>query len=143
MVRALIFDCDGVLADTERYGHLPAFNQTFAEFHLTAHWSEEEYGEKLKISGGKERMASLLTDSFVRQNHLPTDQEGQRQTLAEWHKRKTAIYTDLVAAGRLPGRAELGHARPRRLSGGHGHRRRARVDRPPVAPAATLTSVEL
>ena len=26
----LIFDCDGVLADTERYGHLPAFNQTFA-----------------------------------------------------------------------------------------------------------------
>src|SRR6185437_15875204 len=104
MVRALIFDCDGVLADTERYGHLPAFNQTFAEFHLTAHWSEEDYGEKLKISGGKERMASLLTDSFVRQNHLPTDQEGQRQTLAEWHKRKTAIYTDLVAAGRLPGR---------------------------------------
>lgn len=104
MVRALIFDCDGVLADTERYGHLPAFNQTFAEFHLTAHWSEEDYGEKLKISGGKERMASLLTDAFVRENHLPTDQEGQRQALAEWHKRKTAIYTDLVAAGRLPGR---------------------------------------
>jgi HAD superfamily hydrolase (TIGR01509 family) len=104
MVRALIFDCDGVLADTERYGHLPAFNQTFAEFHLTAHWSEEEYGEKLKISGGKERMASLLTDAFVRENHLPTDTEGQRETLAQWHKRKTAIYTDLVAAGRLPGR---------------------------------------
>ena len=30
--RALIFDCDGVLADTERFGHLPAFNQMFAEF---------------------------------------------------------------------------------------------------------------
>ena len=29
-MNALIFDCDGVLADTERYGHLPAFNQTFA-----------------------------------------------------------------------------------------------------------------
>ena len=29
---ALIFDCDGVLADTERYGHLPAFNETFAAF---------------------------------------------------------------------------------------------------------------
>ena len=28
---ALIFDCDGVLADTERDGHLPAFNQTFAD----------------------------------------------------------------------------------------------------------------
>ncbi len=45
MVRALIFDCDGVLADTEQFGHLPAFNQTFEEFHLTVRWSEKEYGE--------------------------------------------------------------------------------------------------
>ena len=58
---ALIFDCDGVLADTERDGHLPAFNQMFEEFGVPVHWSEEEYGEKLKIAGGKERMASLLT----------------------------------------------------------------------------------
>ena len=29
-------------------------------------WSEEEYAEKLRIGGGKERMASLLTDEFVR-----------------------------------------------------------------------------
>ena len=44
LVTALIFDCDGVLADTERYGHLPAFNQTFREFGLPVQWSEEEYG---------------------------------------------------------------------------------------------------
>ncbi len=104
MVNALIFDCDGVLADTERFGHLPAFNQTFEEFGLPVRWSEDEYGEKLKIGGGKERMASLLTDDFVRQAHLPTDAEGQRQLLAAWHKRKTAIYKEIVAAGRLPGR---------------------------------------
>ena len=67
MVKALIFDCDGVIADTERFGHLPAFNQTFEEFGLPVRWSEEEYGVKLKIGGGKERMASLLTDEFVRQ----------------------------------------------------------------------------
>ena len=84
---ALIFDCDGVLADTERYGHLPAFNQTFEEFGLPVRWSEEEYGEKLKISGGKERMASLLTEEFVRDNGLPADPEGQRAMLAEWHGR--------------------------------------------------------
>ncbi|MDQ2888242.1 MAG: HAD-IA family hydrolase [Chloroflexota bacterium] len=104
MVHALIFDCDGVLADTERFGHLPAFNQTFAEFALPVRWSEEEYGDKLKIAGGKERMASMLTDDFVRQAHLPTDAEGQRQMLAAWHKRKTAIYKEIVAEGRLPGR---------------------------------------
>ena len=68
---ALIFDCDGVLADTERDGHRPSFNQTFAEFSVPVSWSVEEYGEKLKIGGGKERMASLLTPEFVRANGLP------------------------------------------------------------------------
>ena len=58
---ALIFDCDGVLADTERFGHLPAFNATFREFGLPVQWTESEYGELLRIGGGKERMASLLT----------------------------------------------------------------------------------
>jgi HAD superfamily hydrolase (TIGR01509 family) len=103
-VTALIFDCDGVLADTERYGHLPAFNQTFEEFGLPVRWSEEEYGRKLEIAGGKERMASLLTEDFVREHGLPTDEEGRRDMLADWHKRKTALYTEIVAEGRLPGR---------------------------------------
>ena len=101
---ALIFDCDGVLADTERDGHRPAFNQTFAEAGLAVRWSEAEYEEKLKIGGGKERMASLLTDEFVTANHLPADAAGQKELLADWHRRKTAIYTEMVRAGRLPAR---------------------------------------
>ena len=101
---ALIFDCDGVLADTERDGHRPAFNQTFAEAGLDVQWSVEEYGVKLKIGGGKERMASLLTDDFVRANGLPTDPEGQKELLAGWHRRKTDLYKEAVRAGRLPGR---------------------------------------
>jgi HAD superfamily hydrolase (TIGR01509 family) len=101
---ALIFDCDGVLADTERTGHLPAFNQTFREFGVPVHWSDADYAEKVKIGGGKERMASLLTPEFVAANGLPTDADGQKAMLAEWHKRKTAIYTELVDEGRLPAR---------------------------------------
>ncbi len=101
---ALIFDCDGVLADTERYGHLPAFNQTFREFNLPVQWSEEEYGVKLKIAGGKERMASLLTPEFVKQAHLPSGAEEQKELLAQWHKRKTAIYKQMNLDGALPGR---------------------------------------
>jgi HAD superfamily hydrolase (TIGR01509 family) len=103
-VSTLIFDCDGVLADTERYGHLPAFNQTFKEFGLPIEWSEQEYGRKLLIAGGKERMASVLTPEFVTANGLPEDAEGQAEELAKWHKRKTAIYTEMVAAGQLPPR---------------------------------------
>ena len=101
---ALIFDCDGVLADTERDGHRPAFNQTFAEAGLPVQWSEEDYADKLRIGGGKERMASLLTDEFVAANGLPADAEGQKELLAGWHRRKTEIYKEMVRAGRLPGR---------------------------------------
>ena len=101
---ALIFDCDGVLADTERDGHRPAFNQTFAEAWIPVQWSEEDYADKLRIGGGKERMASLLTDEFVAANGLPADAEGQKELLAGWHRRKTEIYTAMVADGKLPGR---------------------------------------
>jgi phosphoglycolate phosphatase-like HAD superfamily hydrolase len=101
---ALVFDCDGVLADTERHGHLPAFNRTFVEFGLPVEWSVEEYGRRLKIGGGKERMASLLTPEFVTAAGLPTDPDEQAAEIAKWHKRKTAIYTEMVAEGKLPPR---------------------------------------
>ena len=101
---ALIFDCDGVLADTERDGHRPAFNQTFREFGLPVEWSEDEYAVKLQIAGGKERMASELTPAFGAAHGLPSDPEGQAEYLAQLHKRKTQIYTEMVAAGRLPTR---------------------------------------
>jgi HAD superfamily hydrolase (TIGR01509 family) len=104
MMKALIFDCDGVLADTERYGHLPAFNQTFRNFGLPAQWSEEEYGIRLKIAGGKERMASLLTPEFVVQASLPADPEAQKNLIANWHKYKTEIYKQMIRDGQLPGR---------------------------------------
>lgn len=103
-MNALIFDCDGVLADTEQYGHLPAFNQTFREFQLPVQWSEAEYGIKLKIAGGKERMASLLTPEFVAKAGLPADPDAQKKMIAEWHKRKTETYKQLIREGRLPGR---------------------------------------
>lgn len=101
---ALIFDCDGVLADTERNGHLPAFNRTFEEEGVPVHWSDDDYRVKVLIGGGKERMASILTPEFVAANGLPSDEEGRKELLARWHKRKTAIYTELVESGALPAR---------------------------------------
>ena len=106
-MRTLIFDCDGVLADTERYAHLPAFNATFREFGLALHWSEDEYGRKLQIAGGKERMASELTPEFVAANGLPTDPAELAAEVARWHKRKTQIYTELVDGGKIPARAGI------------------------------------
>jgi HAD superfamily hydrolase (TIGR01509 family) len=104
MSPTLVFDCDGVLADTERDGHLPAFNRTFADAGLPIHWSEEEYGQLLAIGGGKERLATVFTPVFVDAAHLPTDPDEQRDLIARWHKAKTAHYTAMVADGVLPGR---------------------------------------
>ncbi len=76
LMPALFFDCDGVLADTERFGHLPAFNETFEQEGLPVRWSDSEYAEKLLIGGGKERMASLLTDEFVREQRTAGRSRG-------------------------------------------------------------------
>ncbi len=116
--RALIFDCDGVLADTERYGHLVAFNQVFEEFGLPVRWSPAEYKEKLRIGGGKERMASLLTPEFVAAAGLPADLAAQRTMLATWHRRKTEIYTGLVAAGAVPPRPGVARVAAQALDAG-------------------------
>ena len=35
MIRALLWDVDGTLAETERHGHLSAFNLAFAEAGVT------------------------------------------------------------------------------------------------------------
>lgn len=105
MNRALVFDCDGVLADTERDGHRVAFNRLFAELGLGLNWAPEEYGRLLRIAGGKERLLSLFDDGdWVARHGLPGDRERQERLVAGWHRRKTGIFLDLVAGGALPSR---------------------------------------
>jgi HAD superfamily hydrolase (TIGR01509 family) len=101
---ALIFDCDGVLAETDRDGHLPAFNQTFAEFGLPLHWTDKTYRAPFQIPGGRERLASLLTPAFVQEARLPEDPEAQLALVARWHQRKTELYIERVRAGLVSGR---------------------------------------
>jgi HAD superfamily hydrolase (TIGR01509 family) len=100
---ALIFDCDGVLADTEQFGHLPAFNQTFADFDVPVHWSVEEYAEKVKIGGGKERMRSIVTPDLAARLGL-SDEAAVDDAVLAWHKHKTALYTQMVESGVMPAR---------------------------------------
>jgi HAD superfamily hydrolase (TIGR01509 family) len=116
--RALVLDCDGVLADTERHGHLVAFNQMFAEYDLPVRWSVADYRDKVRIGGGKERLASLLTPEFVAAAGLPADAAGQRDAVAAWHRRKTAIYAELVAAGAVPPRPGIARVVAETLAAG-------------------------
>ena len=139
----LIFDCDGVLADTERFGHLPAFNQTFREFGLSVVWSEEESGRLLQIAGGKERLASLLTPEFVAEAGLPTGADAQRELVACWHTRKTAIYTAMVADGKLPPRPGIGRVIEAALGAGWSLAVASTRPRPRCAPSSKPARVPL
>lgn len=107
MKKALIFDCDGVLGDTEQFGHRVAFNQMWREMGVPWEWSVEEYGRKLKIGGGKERMSSLFAEpAFLKAWPACPAGEAERAALiAAWHKRKSAIYKEIIASGKIPPRS--------------------------------------
>ncbi|WP_019906783.1 HAD-IA family hydrolase [Methylobacterium sp. 77] len=103
MLKALIFDVDGTLAETEDL-HRQGFNRAFAEMGLNWHWSPELYADLLTVMGGKERLAH-----YVRTEHGEPDAERRAQ-MGEIHDRKTRIYGDLVTQGALelrPGIARL------------------------------------
>ncbi|NIN34967.1 MAG: HAD hydrolase-like protein, partial [Gammaproteobacteria bacterium] len=68
-LKAIIFDMDGTLADTEEI-HRQAFNQAFSEFELGWHWSKQDYIQQLHVSGGKERIRlGLLNDPEIDVEH--------------------------------------------------------------------------
>lgn len=95
MIQALLWDVDGTLAETERDGHLPAFNDAFADLGMDWRWSVERYGELLRTTGGRER---LLRDMADRPDAPSTTE--QRLALAQaLHRRKNERYAERLAAG--------------------------------------------
>jgi HAD superfamily hydrolase (TIGR01509 family) len=103
--RALIFDVDGTLAETEEL-HRRAFNETFAYFDLDWEWSVPVYTNLLQVAGGKERIRH-----FIRLTSGRIDISSDE--LAELHRFKTARYAQLMASGACslrPGVVEAIHA---------------------------------
>jgi HAD superfamily hydrolase (TIGR01509 family) len=96
MLKALIFDVDGTLADTES-AHLAAFNHAFAEQGLDWHWDVALYTSLLEISGGKERMLHYW--KHVHPDMKDIDGSGLRDTIDHLHALKTASYEAAVQGG--------------------------------------------
>ena len=96
--KALIFDVDGTLADTERDGHRPAFNAAFAEAGLDWHWDAARYGELLAVTGGKERICHFMSQEGLTLS--PTVDAAA--FVADLHQAKTRHYVALLGTGAIP-----------------------------------------
>jgi beta-phosphoglucomutase-like phosphatase (HAD superfamily) len=96
MLKALIFDVDGTLADTEG-AHRAAFNAAFRDAGLGWHWSAALYADLLDVSGGKERIRHYwqLVDPGA------AAAPGAAATIDAVHARKTRHYDRLAGRGQL------------------------------------------
>jgi len=97
MLKAVIFDCDGVLVDTERDGHRVAFNRAFAARGYDFEWSVGEYAELLKVAGGKERMRHYFDG-----RGWPGAVMDRDNFIKEMHKLKTDLFMGIIESGELP-----------------------------------------
>jgi len=93
--KALIFDVDGTLAETEE-AHRQAFNDTFAKNGMDWHWEVPMYGILLKTTGGKERMQEY------QQTHRASEPQMDWERIKDLHAQKTERYVEILAAGGLP-----------------------------------------
>ena len=59
-LRALLFDLDGTLAETEALGHRPSYNDAFRDLGLRFRWSERLYKRLLERPSGKDRLLHYL-----------------------------------------------------------------------------------
>jgi HAD superfamily hydrolase (TIGR01509 family) len=99
-LEAILFDCDGVLADTERDGHRPAFNRAFKNSGIDEEWGVERYGKLLETGGGKERMTAHWNE--VGWPSVIPEGEERQQKVKALHLEKTDIFMDLIDEGSIP-----------------------------------------
>ncbi len=114
-LKALVFDVDGTLADTEE-AHRCAFNEAFLAQGLDWNWSKPKYAHLLATTGGKERLAAYVAS-------LPLG-AGEKAALVAripaLHQAKTERYARMIREGMVPLRP--GVVRLLDAAAGHGVR---------------------
>ena len=96
MLKALIFDVDGTLANTEEY-HRQAFNDIFKQLGLAWYWSVSLYTQLLEVTGGKERLKYYI------EQYLPDFKPSNdiNQFIQDLHSLKTDRYNQLLTQGSM------------------------------------------
>lgn len=94
-LRAVFWDVDGTLADTEMEGHRVAFNAAFAEAELPWHWDRHLYANLLQVPGGGQR---------IRAYALQQGKEIDEELLSQLRSRKQHHYLERIRSGNVPWR---------------------------------------
>lgn len=97
-LKALIFDVDGTLAETERDGHRVAFNLAFENAGLDWQWDVDFYGELLEIAGGKERLKYYI-NQFKPNFNPPSSLD---EFIFDLHQNKSKYYRQLLTDNAIP-----------------------------------------
>ena len=102
-LRALLFDLDGTLADTERLGHRPAYNRAFKKLGLSFRWGPKLYRKLLRHTGGRERLLHYLEQYEPDLGeHREAFQRDPRGWARDVHALKGRYFRRLVRRGRVP-----------------------------------------
>jgi len=103
-IKAIFFDQDGVLIDTEKDGHRVAYNKAFQREGFDFHWDVEKYSRLLSVTGGKERLRLF----FETDNLFPDMTVSEMEKLiTRIHERKTTLFIDLIKKQKLPLRSGI------------------------------------
>ncbi|MFT4046069.1 MAG: HAD-IA family hydrolase [Solimonas sp.] len=102
-LKAVLFDVDGTLADTEALGHRPAYNRAFRSLDLPFRWGPRLYRKLLKQPGGRERLKHYL-------QHYRPELAGEaaeaEQNVDAWvakvHALKSHYFKRYMRHGRVP-----------------------------------------
>ena len=102
-LRALLFDVDGTVADTERYGHRPAYNSAFRKLGLDWSWGPRLYRKLLSQPGGKERLRHYV-DHYQPDlaHHATAYANDPALWVAGVHELKSRYFQRYLRKGRIP-----------------------------------------
>ncbi len=88
-LKALIFDVDGTMSETEEV-HRQAFNSAFKTFGLPFEWDQALYRELLSVSGGRERILHYVRD------RQPAHRAAVAAGMDRLHALKSSIYSRMI-----------------------------------------------